>query len=375
MHYLDHSATTAVIPEAAQAALRAMCDAFGNPSSQHRMGIEAAAELKAARETIASAIGCSGGEIYFTSCGTESTNTALFGAAFKNRHFGKHIVTTAIEHAATLQTCKRLESEGFRVTYLQPDADGHITVEDFQNALEDGTILASVMLVNNELGTMMDVASFGKILKRRCPKALFHIDAVQGFCRVPLTPAKWSCDLMSISGHKIGAPKGIGALYMKKGTNLRPYLVGGGQESGMRSGTEAIPNIAAFAKACEIRMTHLKEDYALVERLNAALRNGISERFPWALVNGAADIPHVLNVSFPGCKSEVMLRVLESDEVYVSAGSACSKGKESHVLKAIGLDKARIDSALRVSFSPTNTEQDVEAFLNAVEKGAKMLKR
>ena len=375
MHYLDHSATTAVLPEAAHAAMHAMCTAFGNPSSQHRMGIEAAAELKSARETIASALGCSAGEVYFTSCGTESTNTAIVGATFKNRHFGKHIITTSIEHAATLQTCKRLESEGFRVTYLQPDADGHISTEQFENALDEDTILASILLVNNELGTVLDVASFGKVLKKHCPKALFHIDAVQGFCRVPLTPAKWNCDLMSISGHKIGAPKGIGALYMKKGTNLRPYLIGGGQESGMRSGTEALPNILAFAKACKIRQAHMKEDFQFVEELNQALRAGITEKYPWALINGSADIPHVLNVSFPGCKSEVMLRVLESDEVYVSAGSACSKGKESHVLKSIGLDKARIDSALRVSFSPTNTIQDVEAFLNAVEKGVKMLKR
>ena len=375
MHYLDHSATTPVLPEAAEAAVHAMCNAFGNPSSQHRLGIEAAAALKTARETIAAALGCNAAEVFFTSCGTESTNTALFGAAFKNRHFGKHIITTAIEHAATLQACKRLESEGFRVAYLQPDADGHIAVDRFEAALTEDTILASVMLVNNELGTVMDVASFGKALKRRCPKALFHVDAVQGFCRVPLTPAKWNCDLMSISGHKIGAPKGIGALYMKKNTNLRPYLVGGGQESGRRSGTEAIPNIAAFAEACRIRQAKMKDDYAFVERLNQMLREGLAERFPWALINGAADVPHVLNVSFPGCKSEVMLRVLESDEVYVSAGSACSKGKESHVLKAIGLDKARIDSALRVSFSPANTADDVKAFLDAAEKGVKMLKR
>lgn len=375
MHYLDHSATTAVLPEAAQAALKAMCENFGNPSSQHKMGVEAASELKAARETIAKALGCTPGELFFTSCGTESTNMALLGAAFKNRHFGKHVITTAIEHAATLQTCKRLESEGFRVTYLQPDATGHISAEQFENALTDDTILASIMIVNNELGTRMNVEAMGKALKRRCPKALFHIDAVQAFCRIPLAPSKWNCDLMSVSGHKIGAPKGIGGLYMKKGTNLRPHLMGGGQEAGYRSGTEAMPNILAFAKACEIRQMSMTEDYQKVEQLNAMLRSGIAEQFPWAVINGEADIPHVLNVSFPGCKSEVMLRVLESDEVYVSAGSACSKGKESPVLKAIGLDKAKIDSALRVSFSPSNTEVDVEAFLNAVQKGVKMLKR
>lgn len=375
MHYLDHSATTAVLPEAAQAAAEMMCACFGNPSSQHKMGIDAAARLKAARETLSRAVGCAPGELFFTSCGTESTNTALFGAAFKNRHRGKHIITTELEHAATLQACKRLEGEGFRVTYLQPDATGHIAPEAFADALTDETILASVMLVNNEVGTVLDVGTFGKLLKRRCPEALFHVDAVQGFCRVPLTPAKWSCDLMSISGHKIGAPKGIGALYMKKGTNLRPYLVGGGQEGGMRSGTEPTPNIAAFAKACELRQASMQADYAHVQALNEALRAGLAARFPWAKINGEADVPHVLNVSFEGCKSEVMLRVLESDEVYVSAGSACSKGKESHVLRALGLDKKRIDSALRVSFAPSNTMEDVNALLDAVEKGAKMLKR
>ena len=375
MHYLDHSATTVVLPEAAQAAVRAMCENFGNPSSQHKMGIEAAAELKAARETIAKTVGCAPGELFFTSCGTESTNTALFAGAFKNRHNGKHIITTAIEHAATLQTCKRLESEGYRVTYLQPDASGHICPECFEEALTEDTILASIMLVNNELGTVMDVASMGKMLKRRCAKALFHVDAVQGFCRLPLTPSKWNCDLMSVSGHKIGAPKGIGALYIKKGTNLRPYLLGGGQEAGMSSGTEAMPNIMAFAKACEIRQAGMQEDYRKVIELNDLLRTEIAENFPWAHINAFADIPHVLNVSFPGCKSEVMLRVLESDEVYVSAGSACSKGKESHVLKAIGLDKAGVDSALRISFAPSNTTEDVAAFIEAVRKGAKMLKR
>ena len=375
MHYLDHSATTAVLPEAAQEAVEAMCSSFGNPSSQHKMGIEAAARLKEARAALAKAVGCTPGELFFTSCGTESTNTALFGAAYKNRHLGKHIITTELEHAATLQACKRLESEGFRVTYLKPDPTGHISPANFEAALTDDTILASAMLVNNEVGSVLDVGTFGKLLKRRCPQAFFHVDAVQAFCRIPLTPGKWNCDLMSVSGHKIGAPKGIGALYMKKGCNLRPYLVGGGQESGMRSGTEAMPNIAAFAKACDIRQASMESDYAHVQELNRALRAGLSEKFPWARINGEADIPYVLNVSFEGCKSEVMLRVLESDEVYVSAGSACSKGKESHVLKALGLDKKRIDSALRISFAPSNNMEDVEALLTALEKGAKMLKR
>ncbi|MGM9613639.1 MAG: cysteine desulfurase family protein [Butyricicoccus sp.] len=375
MHYLDNSATTCVLPEAAEAAMKTMLEGFGNPSSQHRLGIEAARLLKDSRELVAEALGAQPGEVFFTSGGSEAINTAIFGAAFKNRHNGKHIITTAIEHAATRNACKRLESEGYEVTYLLPDADGHIALEDFTAALREDTILASVMLVNNEVGTVLPVAEMGKALSRKCPKALFHVDAVQGLFRVPLTPKKWNCQLLSVSGHKIGAPKGVGALYMQKGVNLRPYIVGGGQESGMRSGTEPLPNIAAFAEACRIRMREMSKDLQHVAGLNAYLRERVAAELPWAQWNGTADVPHVANLSLPGCKSEVMLRVLESDEVYVSAGSACSKGKESPVLKAMGLDKKRIDSALRISFAPFNTRDDVDALVTALQKGAKMLRR
>ncbi|MGN1008374.1 MAG: cysteine desulfurase family protein, partial [Butyricicoccus sp.] len=211
MHYLDNSATTRVLPEAAEAAMKTMLEGFGNPSSQHRLGIEAARLLKDSREPVADALGAQPGEVFFTSGGSEAINTAIFGAALKNRHTGKHIITTAIEHAATRNACKRLESEGYEVTYLTPDADGHIALEDFTAALREDTILASVMLVNNEVGTVLPVAEMGKALSRKCPKALFHVDAVQGLFRVPLTPKKWNCHLLSVSGHKIGAPKGVGA--------------------------------------------------------------------------------------------------------------------------------------------------------------------
>lgn len=375
MHYLDNSATTRVLPEAAEAAMQAMLNGFGNPSSQHSLGIAAARQLKACREAVAAALGAQPNELTFTSGGTEAINTAIFGAAFKNRHFGKHIITTAIEHAATKNAAARLEAEGYEVTYLQPDAEGHIALEDFAAALREDTVLASVMLVNNEVGTVLPVAEMGRLLSRKCPKALFHVDAVQGLFRIPLTPKKWNCHLLSVSGHKIGAPKGIGALYMQKGVNLRPYLVGGGQESGMRSGTEPLPNIAAFAEACRIRMRGMDADVQHVAELSAYLRAQVAAGLPWAQWNGKADVPHVANLSLPGCKSEVMLRVLESDEVYVSAGSACAKGRESAVLKAMGLDKNRIDSALRISFAPFNTREDVDALIAALKKGAAMLKR
>lgn len=373
MHYLDNSATTPVLREAAEAACRTMVEGFGNPSSLHRLGIEAARRLKESREAVADALHAQPGEVVFTSCGTESINFALFGGARRRRK--GHIVTTEIEHAATLQCCKRLEQEGFAVTYLKPDETGRISAEAFTAALRDDTVLASVMLVNNETGAVQPVEECGRALKRRCPEALFHVDAVQGLFRVPLAPVRWQCSLMSVSGHKIGAPKGIGALYLRKGLRLAPLLCGGGQESGLRSGTEALPNIAAFGTACRVREASFAEDCAHVEALKAALLDGLRERLPWALVNGAGGVPHVVSLSLPGCKSEVVLRVLEGDEVYVSAGSACSKGKESHVLRAMGLDKERIDGAIRVSFAPFNTREDVDALLAGLEKAAAMLKR
>ena len=375
MQYLDNAATTRVLPEAADAALRAMCEAFGNPSSLHRMGIEASRLLEDSRRTVASALGCLPEETYFTSCGTESTNISLRGVSHLNRHKKGRVITTEIEHAATLNTCRQLAAEGFDVAFLAPDATGHITAAALEAALTEDTVLLSCQLVNNEIGTVQPVAELGALLKVKAPQALFHIDAVQGLCRVPLAPKKWTCDLMSVSGHKIGAPKGIGALYVRKGLRLPPLMFGGGQEKGLRPGTEALPNIAAFARACEIRMARFDEDYAYVAALAAYLREQVAASLPDAAFNGAGDIPHVVNLSLPGCKSEVMLRVLESDDVYVSSGSACSKGRQSGVLRALGLPKERTDSALRVSFAPCNTTEDVDAFIRAAQKGVRMLRR
>lgn len=375
MHYLDNAATTAVLPEAAEAALRTMCEGFGNPSSLHRLGLEAARLLEDSRKSVAAALGCLPEETYFTSCGTESTNISLRGAAYLNRHQKGRIITTEIEHAATLNTCKQLAAEGYDVVFLKPDETGHITPAALEQALTGDTFLLSCQLVNNEIGTVQPVAEFGAMLKAKAPRALFHIDAVQGLARVKLTPKKWNCDLMSVSGHKIGAPKGIGALYVKKGLRLPPLMFGGGQERGMRPGTEALPNIAAFAKACDIRMAHFDEDFAHVQALAGYLRQLVAALLPDAVFNGAGDIPHVVNLSLSGCKSEVLLHVLEGDEVYVSSGSACSKGKQSGVLKALGLPKARTDSALRVSFCPSNTTEDIDAFITAAQKGVKLFKR
>ena len=374
MHYLDHSATTFVLPEAAEAACRVMTQQFGNPSSVHKMGIEASGILEDARRSVASLMGADPSEITFTSCGTEAINTAVFGAAHR-RGRGKHVVTTAIEHSATLNACRRLEQEGYEVTYLEPDEGGHISVADLRAALRPDTVLLTCMLVNNEVGTILPVKEFGKLLRKKCPNALFHIDAVQGLARIPIKPRLWNADLLSVSGHKIGAPKGIGALYIRKGVHIAPLLYGGGQERGLRPGTEPLPNIAAFGTACRLRASCIEQNAARVSELADYLETQLAQRFPWAVQNGSPDLPYVRNYSFPGCKSEVLLRVLEMHEVYVSSGSACNKGRASHVLAAMKLPHERIDSALRISFSPSNTEADIDALLAAVAEGAQRLKR
>lgn len=374
MHYLDHSATTFVLPEAAEAACRVMTQQFGNPSSVHKMGIEASGILEDARRSVASLMGADPSEITFTSCGTEAINTAIFGAAHR-RGRGKHVVTTAIEHSATLNACRRLEQEGYEVTYLEPDEGGHISIADLRAALRPDTVLLTCMLVNNEVGTILPVKEFGKLLRKKSPNALFHIDAVQGLARIPIKPRLWNADLLSVSGHKIGAPKGIGALYIRKGVHIAPLLYGGGQERGLRPGTEPLPNIAAFGTACRLRASCIEQNAARVAELADYLETRIAQRFPWAVQNGSPDLPYVRNYSFPGCKSEVLLRVLEMHEVYVSSGSACNKGRASHVLAAMKLPHERIDSALRISFSPSNTEADIDALLDAVAEGAQRLKR
>lgn len=374
MHYLDHSATTFVLPEAAEAAVRVMTQQFGNPSSVHKMGIEASDILERARSQAAAIMNAELSELTFTSCGTEAINTAIFGAAHR-RGRGKHIVTTAIEHSATLNACKRLEQEGFEVTYLQPDETGHVALSKLRSALREDTILLTCMLVNNEVGTVLPVKEFGKLLRKKCPNALFHIDAVQGLARIPIKPKLWNADFVSVSGHKIGAPKGIGALYIKKGVHIAPLLYGGGQERGMRPGTEPMPNIAAFGTACELKRQQIDENARKVQQLADYLDEQIHTRFPWAVQNGQPDIPYVRNYSFPGCKSEVLLRVLEMHEVYVSSGSACNKGRASHVLAAMKIPHERIQSALRISFAPSNTTEDIDALLDAVAEGAQRLKR
>ena len=369
--YFDYAATTPVRPEAMDALTGAL-GAFGNPSSRYEYGREAARRVKQDRETVARAIGCAPAELYFTSCGTESDNWALRRGAEANRRKGKHIVTTAVEHAAVLETCRDLEGQGYEVTHLKPDRAGRITVDQVTAALRPDTALVSMMLVNNETGVILPVAECVRAVKAADPAVLFHCDGVQGFLKTPEPPARLGADLIAVSGHKVGAPKGIGALYVKKGVRLRPLLTGGGQEDGLRSGTEATAQIAAFAAAVRANMEdtgRLKRTVAVkeytLERLKAAL--------PKLEVISAGDAAHICAVTLPGYKSEVVVRVLGDKGVCVSSGSACHKGKPSHVFAAMNLPKPWLDGALRLSFSPETTREEADALVQALKEAADSL--
>ena len=369
--YFDYAATTPVRPEARDAMLDALAQ-FGNPSSRYEYGRQAAQRVKAGRETVAKALGCSPAELYFTSCGTEADNWAIRRGVEVNRRKGRHIVTTAVEHAAVLETCKDLEQQGYEVTYLKPDKAGRITAEQLRAALRPDTALVSMMLVNNETGAILPVADCVKAVKAVDPAILFHCDGVQGFLKVDFPLARLGADLIAVSGHKIGAPKGVGALYIKKGVRLKPLLTGGGQEEGLRSGTEATAQIAAFAAAVRA----VTADAARLERA-AAIKQYTLEQLKSALprleVISKGDAAHICAVTLPGYKSEVIVRVLGDRGVCVSSGSACHKGKPSHVFAAMNLPKPWLDGALRLSFSPDSTREEADALVRALKDAADSL--
>ena len=374
MHYLDNAATTRVLPEAAEAAVHAMCEEFGNPSSLHRMGLEASHLLEDSRRTVASALGCLPEEVYFTACGTESTNISLRGAAHLNRHKKGRIITTEIEHAATVNTAKQLAADGFDVVFLAPDATGHITPEVLSEALTEDTILLSCQLVNNEIGTVLPIQALTAAIKKKAPKALVHCDGVQAFGKLPMRVRPMDVDLLTVSGHKIHAPKGCGALYVKKGVRILPRAFGGGQERGLRPGTEATPAIAAFGAAAAA-VPELAGQRARFEELMNRLLAGLERQEEILLHRPARHAPYILNLSVPGIRSETLLHFLAQRGVYVSSGSACSRGKSSPVLAALGLPPAEIDSALRVSLSRDNDEEDIDRFLAGVEEARAVLIR
>lgn len=364
--YLDNAATTKVCPQAAQAALEVMTETYGNPSSRHALGTLAAARLKEYRSSISGALGCGADSLYFTSGGTESDNWAISIAINKGRRIGRHIITTAIEHSAVLEPLKALEEQGYEITRLSPDKNGHIKTDDLSAALRADTVLVSMMLVNNELGTLQPVAEAATILKRAGSSALLHTDAVQAFCKVPFTPGSLGVDLLSVCGHKMGAPKGIGALYIRKGLTAAPLLLGGGQESSLRSGTEPMPQIASFAAACALRRTAFQDDTAHMAEVKAAGLAMLSQAIPELVVLSPGDAPHICAISLPGYPGEMLVRALSDRGVYVSSGSACHRGKPSHVYAALGLSKAALTGALRISLSPENTVSDVRALCEAL---------
>ncbi len=367
-HYLDNAATTAVLPRAREAALSAM-DQFGNPGSLHAMGQRARTLLEDSRGRVAAALGVKPGCVTFTSGGSESTNTALRGAAHRLRHLGRHIVSTAIEHDATLNTLKALQNQGFEVTLAVPERDGSVTAEAIRAALRPDTVLVSLMAVCNETGAVLPIREAKAAMAQVCPGALLHVDAVQAFCKIHLP---MDCiDLMSLSAHKIGGLKGSGALYVREGLHLTPLIYGGNQENGLRSGTEAMPQIAAFAAAAEERTARFAENTAHMATLRDRLLAGA--RALGCEINTPADCaPHIVNLSPCVGRSEVYIRVLSDRGIYVSGGSACSRGKKSHVLTAMRVSGKNADAALRVSLCPENTEEDADAFLAALDQAKRM---
>ena len=359
-HYLDNSATTRVCPEAAQAALKAMTEIYGNPSSTHTLGREAKKLLDKSRAQVAAALGCAPGELVFTSCGSESDNWALLSGAEAMKRRGKHIISSMVEHDAVRKSLDELESRGFEITRLKPDDTGAVPVSSVLDALRPDTILVSLMLVNNETGAVTDISAISTAMRAAGCGALLHTDAVQAFMKLPFSAKTLGADMISISGHKIHAPKGVGALYIKSGLRLKPFIVGGGQESERRAGTEAMPQIAAFAAACEAGRVGLEENCRRMAELRRLAMQTLSAGIPEIrFVETAA--PHILSLSMPGWRSEVLMNFLEAREIYVSKSSACKKGGRSHVLEALGLDARTIDGAIRVGLSRYTTEEDIAA--------------
>ena len=368
MIYLDNSATTKPCAEAVEAMTLALTENWGNPSALYGFGIDMAKQLRTARMQVAAALGAEPDRVFFTSGGTEADNWALFCAA---RRFGKkkkHIITTAVEHHAILNAVKELESQGFEVTYLQPDAEGRVTLAELKAALRKDTFLVSVMMVNNEAGSVMPIAQMAKLVHKLCPDAIFHTDAVQGFLKVPFQAKTLGADLISISSHKVHGPKGAGALYISPRLKSFPaYLVGGGQENGFRSGTEGTPAIFGFAAACTAGAATFKAD---IDREKALLNYAIEKisAMEGIRVNGAHEAPHILSLSVPGVPTQNTLNLLQEDGICISAGSACAKGHRSHVLSAMNLPPEVIDGAFRVSLSRETTKEEIDALLRSLEE-------
>ncbi len=403
--YLDNSATTRCTEGVRDVVVRAMTEDYGNPSSQHGKGVEAERVLREARETLAATLKVSEKEIYFTSGATESNNWAIIGAAMANRRAGMHLITTAIEHAAVLEPLAYLEKQGFRVTYLPVDAKGHISLADLEEALCEETILVSIMYVNNEIGTIEPIAEAGKLIKAHGPRTLFHVDAVQAYGKLEIRPKKLGVDMLSVSAHKIHGPKGVGFLYVNGKTKLQPMMLGGGQQKGMRSGTDNVPGAAGLAEAAREAYAQLGQSTEHLLSLKKRMMDGLktlSEELskdnagpvkrgetagkpdakkPRIVIHseeGDKSAPHIVSAAFPGVRSEVLLHALEERGIYVSAGSACTTNKKvpvSGVLKELHLPKELAESTLRFSFSRFTTEEEIDYCLEALRELLPLLAR
>ena len=364
--YLDNAATTRVCPEAADIAYKTMLDNYGNPSSTHTKGREAKAVLDNARKQLAAALDCAPDEVYFTSCGSEGDNWAIINGAESMRRKGLHIISSEVEHDAVRKSMDELKRRGFEVTMLKPESDGSISPEAVAAALRPDTVLVSLMMVNNETGAVTDIAAVAKALKKAKSIALLHTDAVQGFMKVPFSAKRLGADMITVSGHKIHAPKGIGALYIKTGVKIKPYIIGGAQESGLRAGTEAMPQIAAFGKACELAKASMNDATERMAQLRQYAAGRIVAEMPEAVIIGGG-APHILSVSLPGWRSEVLMNFLEARSVFVSRSSACKKGGRSHVLEAMGLPAEVIDGAVRISLSRYTTKDELDELCSALK--------
>lgn len=372
-HYLDNSATTAPSAACVSAVTKMLTTQYGNPSSLHNKGIEAERCVEEARSIIASSLSCDESEIIFTCGGTEANNTAVFGSADAKKRVGNKIVTTAVEHSSVLESCQRLQKLGFTVEFLMPDKSGCVPAERFYNAIDDRTILVSCMAVNNETGAFMPVERLKRAINDKKSPALFHIDAVQAYGKIPLKPKKLMCDLMTVSAHKVHGPKGVGALYIKKGVRITPLLYGGEQQRKIRPGTESTPLICGFGAA--VGEFNILQNEKHVKMLNYYAAEKL-QKIDGVVFNSTQNaLCYIMNISAEGIRSETMLHYLASLGVYVSSGSACGKGKKSHVLTAMGLSDSLADSALRISFSKYNTKEDIDALVKSLESGINTLAR
>lgn len=370
--YLDNSATTRCFDEVAQLMHKIMCEDYGNPSSMHHKGVEAERHLRYARETLAKLLKGNEKELLFTSGGTESDNIALIGTAMANHRRGRHLITTRIEHPAILQPMAYLEKQGFQVTYLPVDHEGRISLGDLERALRPDTILVSIMHTNNEIGSVQPIAQAGELIRRVNPQTLFHVDAVQGFGKFTIHPARMHVDMLSVSGHKIHGPKGVGFLYIRDGARVNPIIYGGGQQKGMRSGTENVPGIAGLARAAEMVYADLDGDMERMYALRDMLIDGVGG-IEDVRVNGCRgrdSAAHIVSLSVRGIRSEVLLHALEEKGIYVSAGSACASNKPqtSATLKAIGVERDLLDSTIRFSLSVFTTAEEIRYTVQALSE-------